>query len=417
MANEGFILETRDGLMTCLGYSGIGDLPPVPEGVEAIGDDAFAGMRFERVTLPSSLRRIGRRAFQKCARLKEIDIPNRVSIIDVEAFNGCQALERVRLGAGLQTIQARAFWYCIGLRSVALPPSLKWVASRAFEGCDSLSRVEIQCPGAEFDEYVFNETPYWHRLLRQAELAAPGRLGLTPECPEELVFPEGHTHIDLYAFARSRIRRARLPGSLRTMGMCAFRDCKQLEEVSLSANTYCNHRLPLEPGEGIFAGCSALHTVTLNGRLKNFTWSDASAPELLKGFHPERTFLGCVRLRRIVARQVPLSAFPGHWVPWALNGYLEDEERDAHYDPTVAAEYDALLAGRRDWLVGRALREDSRAIAQYLCQKRALAAPECEAVRQRALDRGDAAYAAMLLSYRHSILGHVDALENALDEL
>ena len=242
MLREGFPLEVRDGLLTCLGYAGIGAMPPIPEGVEAIGDDAFAGRRLARLTLPATLRRIGRRAFQKCVLPREIVLPNRLEVIDVEAFYGCQSLESIRFENGLRAIQARAFWYCIALRCVALPASLRLVGSRAFEGCDRLRHVEIHCPGAEFDEYVFNETPYWHRLLEIAELASPRRLGLTPECPETLMLPEGHTHIDLYAFARSRIKYARLPGSLRTMGMCAFRDCKQLEEVSLSANTYCKGR-------------------------------------------------------------------------------------------------------------------------------------------------------------------------------
>jgi len=414
---EGFSLEVRDGLLTCLGYTGIGAMPPIPEGVEAIGDDAFAGRRLARLTLPATLRRIGRRAFQKCVLPREIVLPNRLEIIDVEAFYGCQSLESIRFGNGLRAIQARAFWYCIALRSVALPASLRLVGSRAFEGCDRLRHVGIHCPGAEFDEYVFNETPYWHRLLEIAELASPRRLGLTPDCPETLMLPEGHTHIDLYAFARSRIKYARLPGSLRTMGMCAFRDCKQLEEVSLSANTYCNYHLPLEPGEGIFSGCSSLHTVTLNGPLKNFTWSGSDVPELLKGFHPEKTFLGCVKLRRIVAWQVPLSAFPSQWINWALNGYLEDEDRAAHYAPSVAAEYDALLSKRRDWIVGRAIREGRRAIVQYLCERRVLSSSDCDAITERAMEASDAACAAMLLNYRHNILSHRDPLSDALDEL
>lgn len=414
---SGFIIETRDGLITCLGYGGLGSLPPIPEGVEAIADDAFAGRRIAQLILPATLRRIGRRAFLKCAGLERVHIPDGVELIDVEAFNGCQSLRHLHLGRGLQSLQARAFWYCISLKALVLPPSLQLVGPRAFEGCDSLSRVEVQCPGAEFDEYVFNETPYWHCLLKQAELATPGRLGLTPECPEVLTLPEGHTHIDLYAYARSNIRVARLPGSLRTMGMCAFRDCKRLEEVSLSPNTYCNHHLPLEAGEGIFAGCSALHTVTLNGPLKNFTWSGARAPELLKGFHPEKTFLGCVKLRRIRAWQVPLSAFPDHWIPWALNGYLEDEDREIHYAPQVAREYDRLLYERRDWILGLARRLGERPIVGYLCARRMLNREDCDAIAPLALNRQDAACAALLLNYRHRVLAPAASLMDALDEL
>ena len=406
-----------DGLVTLLSWSGFSSHIDVPEGIQAIGDDCFAGRGFRSVRLPAGLIRIGRRAFEKCARLEELTLPDSVVCVDVEAFNGCQGLKTLRLGSGLRTIQARAFWYCIGLRELELPASLELIASRAFEGCDRLERVAIRCANAEFDEYVFNETPYWHRLLRRADLAAPGMLGLTPECPEELLLPEGHTHIDLYAFARSRIRRARLPGSLRTMGMCAFRDCKQLEEVTLSVNTYCNYHLPLEPGEGIFAGCTALHTVRLKGRLKNFSWDGDDRPEVLKGFHPEKTFLGCTALHRLIAWQILPSQLPPQWQGWALNGYLEDEERSGHFLPEVCAAYDALLRGRQAWIVGRAAREGLRPLIQYLCEKRLLDEAGWQTVMDATAQRSDAPSVSLLLHYRHEALAGRDPLAGALDEL
>ncbi|MCD8020551.1 MAG: leucine-rich repeat domain-containing protein [Clostridiales bacterium] len=51
-----------------------------------------------------------------------------------------------------------------------------------------------------------------------------------------LILPEGITHIDLWAYSQSSIVSAYLPDSLRTIGMCAFKDCKNLKEVSMPPN-------------------------------------------------------------------------------------------------------------------------------------------------------------------------------------
>ena len=106
----------------------------------------------------------------------------------------------------------------------------------------------------------------------------------------------------------------------------------------MSPNTCYTYTNRLEPGDGVFAGCSALERVTFCGPLKDFVWHDAEEPVLLRGFDREKTFLGCTRLRSMVAREVPLAAFPPQWRRYALNGFLEDVQRECHYAPAVMEE-------------------------------------------------------------------------------
>ena len=64
--NQEFELTCEDGLTILKVWSGRGAQAVVPEGVEVIGEEAFAGRRALRaVTLPGTRRRIGTRAFQK----------------------------------------------------------------------------------------------------------------------------------------------------------------------------------------------------------------------------------------------------------------------------------------------------------------------------------------------------------------
>lgn len=237
------------------------------------------------------------------------------------------------------------------------------------------------------------------------------------ESKQNLSVPEGTVHIDLWAYARSSIVSVWLPDSLRTMGMCAFRDCKELKTVSLSVNTYCNYKLEYQAGDGIFSGCTALEEVELRGSIKNFTWFDAQAPELLRGFHPERTFYNCNKLKRMIAHEVPLSAFPSQWKRYAVNGYLADEERKKHYLPEVAAEYDAYLTSIRTQLINRTELDHSYALHHYLIEQEMIEEEEIDLLLSRARNADAADVAASLLTYQKEHFQKNDFLSLLEDEL
>ena len=75
--NQEFELTREDGLTVLKVWAGRGAQAVVPEGVEVIGEEAFAGRRSLRaVTLPGTLRRINMRAFQKCTALTSIALPD-----------------------------------------------------------------------------------------------------------------------------------------------------------------------------------------------------------------------------------------------------------------------------------------------------------------------------------------------------
>lgn len=418
MQQTEFEIETVQGERTLKSWRGYGRQLTVPEGVEVIGEAALEGRGLRSVTLPGTLRRIGMRAFQKCVHLAEIELPPSVEQIGVEAFNGCTELKRVVFREGLRTIQARAFWNCPALAEADLPASVELIGSRAFESCSSLRQVTTRNPGVQVDEYAFNETPYCERLLRLADECTVGRLGASlADCPEALILPEGTTHIEHWGFSKSLIRRARLPSSLRTIGMCAFKGCTRLREVSMSPNSYCNYRLRLEPGDGIFAGCTALEQVTFRGGLRSFTWYDEEQPAVLRGCDREKTFMGCSRLRRILAWELPLAAIPAEWRQFAVNGFLEDIDRAGHYKPTVAAEYNAYLRGCREQLILRTEIDHSYPLHQYLLEQRLLDEEAFDAVFRWAQGRAEPQTIAALLTYQNIVLRRSNWLDGALAEL
>lgn len=172
----------------------------VPEGVTAIGDNAFLGFkRLSEIQLPSTLKKIGDKAFQDCESLNVINIEN-VSMIGVGAFAGCKSLSKIQFGdnigylcnatfcgctaieeidipknisyigcecfkdctgltdiklAGVMEIDNNAFEHCTELYSIALPYSLLHIASNVFSFCTNLQTVTIQNRFIDIDETAF----------------------------------------------------------------------------------------------------------------------------------------------------------------------------------------------------------------------------------------------------------------------
>ena len=135
--------------------------------LQNIGTSAFEGCdQLTTVTLPSSVTTIGNYAFSNtslasidlsgCTRLEStgvgaftgsgltsINLSGCISLksIDQSAFQNCASLETVLLPESLREIGTQAFWNCTGLKTVKLPAKLTTIGGQAFEGCSSLETV------------------------------------------------------------------------------------------------------------------------------------------------------------------------------------------------------------------------------------------------------------------------------------
>ena len=389
-----FETEERDGQLVLTGYHG----------------------HKKTVVLPEDVTVVGMHAFRCCFSMEELILPSSVRVIEAEAFNGCYGLKSIHFSEGLREIAHRGFWCCSALTALQFPRSLRRIGSRAFECCSALREVYFSGDGVQIDEYAFHETPYFEKKLRdaarimeQSRKKAKGGLNYYNDHGDaavkldnfaELVLPEGVTHIDHWAYSNSVIKKLVLPNSLRTLGMCAFKDCRELETVSLSPNTYCNYKLRLGPSDGIFAGCTKLTEIILRGPLREFTWHDAEKPEILHGFDRERTFLHCPSLSRLTAHELPLALIPEEWMQFALNGFLADPDRDLHYLPEIAEEYHDSLRAFRKQLIARGKRELSLPLVQYLTERELIREEETEPLLARAAEQKDPEITALLMDYR-----------------
>lgn len=114
----------------------------IPEGVTTVGVSSFEATAIESVELPSSLvtvtdgamaiDAIGTHAFENCRSLREINIPESVTTIQISVFSGCTSLTTITLPKGVTWVRGSAFQDCIGLKEIrvhaSVPPKADYQA-------------------------------------------------------------------------------------------------------------------------------------------------------------------------------------------------------------------------------------------------------------------------------------------------
>ena len=258
----------------------------VPEGVVGIGRGAFAGMYdLADVSLPSSLRYIGERAFAECTYLDGLVIPDGVEIIASGAFEDCSWMQTITIGRGVRTVGARAFAGCTRLAkatfadgletvgdgafencwrmmSVSLPASVTAVSPTAFADCDSLTGVMVPSGVAPLSEWF---APVYRQIK---DVTVPsGEVNVCPnmfkDCTalEGAVLPDGVTNVSEGAFWNcTKLPLVVLPSTLVSIGDDAFRNCDAFEAAGIPDNV-------VRVGARAFYDCGKLKDVSLSKKL------------------------------------------------------------------------------------------------------------------------------------------------------
>lgn len=94
----------------------------IPDDVTEIGNRAYevAFCGIKKVFIPSSVKRIGERAFACCERLLEIEIPAGVEVIGKEAFSDCHSLKKVYISETVTSIGPGAFDDCGDIEGITV---------------------------------------------------------------------------------------------------------------------------------------------------------------------------------------------------------------------------------------------------------------------------------------------------------
>lgn len=318
----------------------------IAPGCKFIQASAFAGCRkLERVTVPSSVCRIGARAFFECDALEsvsisdlsawchidfefdaldysanplcyadkllldgepieEIQLPKDVTSLPICALSSA-SLKRVVLSDSLKSIGDYAFDECTELTEIEIPASTEYVGSGVFYGCRSLECITVS-----------PESKHYHSdgncLIETASKT------LIAGCKSSVIPTDGSvTAIGRLAFAgHNTLASVTIPNEITRIGEMAFCNCMNLEALSVpfmgseADGDDCTHFGYLfgaeNDSEHLDRVPKSLKSVKLTGKgaITSYAFADCAALEDLTvgadinaiGYH---AFLGCEHLSAV----------------------------------------------------------------------------------------------------------------------
>jgi len=185
----------------------------IPEGVTIIPDFCFYQCScLESITLPSTIKQIGKYAFDACSALTSIDIPEGVTIIPNNCFDECSSLESIMLPSTIKQIGEYAFSGCSALTSIDIPEGVTIIPNNCFDECSSLESITLPSTIKQIGESAFS-----------------GCSSLT-----SIDIPEGVTIISNGCFCKcKKLNSVTLPTTIKKIENYAFDECNKLKTISI----------------------------------------------------------------------------------------------------------------------------------------------------------------------------------------
>ena len=160
----------------------------IPDSVTSISDNAFNGCTgLTTISIPDSVTSIGNNAFSGCTGLTSITIPDSVTSIGSSAFYGFTSLKSIEISDSVTSIGYYAFQNCTGLTSIYIPSSVTTINApyyppAPFYGCSSTLKIYT---GVKEDEIPSGWGTYWNYYDSTNTLDVT--YGVTREQYEELI--------------------------------------------------------------------------------------------------------------------------------------------------------------------------------------------------------------------------------------
>ena len=244
-----------------------------------------------KYTIPDTVTTIKEEAFNGCKNLKELVIPDTVTQIENGALNGCQRLQTLTFGNGVTNID-KLLSYSVGLDSLQIINLGKSVVSYdyPFNNFQTIKEINV----SEENPYYCSEEGVMYSKEKTTLYCYPKSKSGT------FTIPNTVTKIKDRAFNGSALTDIVAPDSVTELGTGAFSNCISLQTVMLSDNVW---KIPTD----CFTNCPGLSSINLPSKL---TWVDNHAfqnctsitelkfPKTLEMIY-EGAFKGCTALKTV----------------------------------------------------------------------------------------------------------------------
>ena len=219
----------------------------IPDSVTEIGKYAFKNSSVNGITLPQNLISIEEGTFSGSdIELSEISLPESLRMIGKSSFENCDSLTELYIPDSVLDIDESAFYDCDSLVKVRMSPNVKLIPKSAFESCDSLTTFEWNSDVKLIGEYAFAE---------DVALADFDFVGV------EKIYPNSFTGsgVNLVMLGENKKEEAT---ELEVVEVSSFENCANLETLSIGGNVTTIK-------SEAFANCGKLETAVISPTVTN----------------------------------------------------------------------------------------------------------------------------------------------------
>lgn len=155
-------------------------------------------MTLETVILPENLSRIEDEAFNGCTAMRIEELPDGIEFIGVGAFGNCQRINITRMPESLKELEYAAFSDCVSIRTLTFGDKLETLHGVSFSSCDNLEYVDMS-RATKLKDLSYN-TFYLDYALKT------------------LLLPASVENIGFACISHTGLKNLELPASLKTLG-------------------------------------------------------------------------------------------------------------------------------------------------------------------------------------------------------
>jgi len=231
----------------------------IPENVSFIGEQVFNGCsKLFSIKVEEGNRRYDSRS--NCNAIIETatnsilagcngtTIPNDVTSIGAYSFYSCWGLSSIDIPNSVTSIGTYSFWGCSGLTSITIGKSVTSIGSNAFQNCSNLSSVTFHCTSIKnwFSHSEVKDVVLGDEVISIDDYAFNECKNIT-----SITIPNSVTSIGQYSFARcDGLTSVTIGKGVTSIGRCAFDYCNGLTSI------HCKSEIPptIENGWGAFEG-------------------------------------------------------------------------------------------------------------------------------------------------------------------
>ena len=107
-------------------------------------DDTNIIYNLTNIIIGDHVREIGAYAFNKCKKLKEVEIPEGITQIDSGTFANCHSLISAHLPETLTKVGNGSFANCLKLSTIVLPKNVNNIGNNTFNNCPNLHSIILE---------------------------------------------------------------------------------------------------------------------------------------------------------------------------------------------------------------------------------------------------------------------------------